>query len=149
MACGDYERARASAEESHAILCRSDTGGILASLGILARVASYQGDDAMAQPLYEQMLAIQRVQGDRRGVASCLESLASIAIVRQKPIRAARLFGAAAALRDALPATTDCDENDRQVALLRARLGEEAFAGAWAAGRAMTSNEAIEEALAE
>lgn len=37
----------------------------------------------------------------------------------------------------------------RQVAAARAALAEEAFAAAWAAGRAMTLDEAVAEALAQ
>ena len=42
-----------------------------------------------------------------------------------------------------------CAEVERPVAAARAALGEEAFAAAWAAGRALTIEQAVAEALAE
>ena len=74
--------------------------------------------------------------------------------------RAARLFGAAAALRatlsDAAPrgfslglAPQSCDEYERQVAATRAALGAEAFAAAWAAGMALTPEQVRADALQE
>ncbi len=41
----------------------------------------------------------------------------------------------------------DRADYDRIVATVRAQLGEEAFAAAWEAGRAMTLDDAIAEAL--
>jgi hypothetical protein len=71
--------------------------------------------------------------------------------------RAVRLFGAAAALRAALGdaasrswsiplAPANRDEYERQVAATRAALGVDAFA-AWAAGMALTPEQACAEAL--
>jgi hypothetical protein len=68
------------------------------------------------------------------------------AVLRGQPERAARLFGAAAALRDAsgveLPAS-EREDHDRDLTDVRARLDSVAFAAAWAAGRAMTLDEAL------
>jgi hypothetical protein len=64
--------------------------------------------------------------------------------------RAARLFGAAAALREAIGAPLPPVEHaayDRSVAALRAALPEAAFAAAWAEGRRMTVDQAIDTAL--
>jgi hypothetical protein len=43
----------------------------------------------------------------------------------------------------------DRAEHDRSVTAVRAALGQEAFAAAWAAGRAMTLEDAIRDALAQ
>ncbi|HET9224487.1 MAG TPA: hypothetical protein VFO07_18385, partial [Roseiflexaceae bacterium] len=67
-----------------------------------------------------------------------------------RPELAARLLGAADALLLALGQPRDwidSSDHDRVVAATRAQLGEEAFATAWEAGRAMTLEQAIEEAL--
>jgi hypothetical protein len=40
-------------------------------------------------------------------------------------------------------------EREARLAVARAALGEEAFAAAWAAGQAMTPEQALEDALAE
>ena len=61
------------------------------------------------------------------------------------------LLGAAAALREEsgvpVPAS-EREDHDRAVAAARTTLGETAFAAAWAAGRALTMEEAVNEALA-
>lgn len=64
--------------------------------------------------------------------------------------RAARLFGAAAALREragAAAAARDRAKFERDVAAVRATLGPPAFDAAWAEGRAMPLDQAIAYAL--
>lgn len=61
-------------------------------------------------------------------------------------MRAARLFVAAAALREAVGASMDPVDraaSDRDVAHLRARLDEAVVARAWAAGRGLPLAEAM------
>jgi hypothetical protein len=78
--------------------------------------------------------------------------LAGIAGRQGNPERAARLFGAAEALREktgtapAFPATQALYERD--LSSVRARLGSDAFGSAWAEGRAMRPEEAAAEAIA-
>jgi DNA-binding NarL/FixJ family response regulator len=77
--------------------------------------------------------------------------LGSLAAVQRQPERAARLIGAAAVLHKttrtrAIPLIEALFAEGIQLA--RQALGEEAFATAWAAGSAMSSEEAIAEALA-
>jgi hypothetical protein len=60
------------------------------------------------------------------------------------------LFGAAAALREAICIPLPAYERvayDREVRAARAALGEDAFAAAWAAGRALSLEEAAAPAL--
>jgi hypothetical protein len=67
------------------------------------------------------------------------------------PARAARLYGAAEALREAIPAPlppADPADHERQAAATRDTLGKKAFAAAWAAGRQMTMEQAVAYALA-
>jgi hypothetical protein len=67
-----------------------------------------------------------------------------------EPERAAKLWGAAESLRDSLGLPlppNELEEYDRNRAAAREALGEEAFARAGAAGRAMTVEQAIEYAL--
>jgi hypothetical protein len=67
-------------------------------------------------------------------------------------VRAARLLGAAAALRDTTgPPVPPIDQAEREqhVSALRAALGEPAFAAAWAEGRRLTPEQAIHVALEE
>jgi TPP-dependent trihydroxycyclohexane-1,2-dione (THcHDO) dehydratase len=77
--------------------------------------------------------------------------MASTAGVAGHGVRAARLLGAAMAQREALEAPQPANEQAdvaQAVATARAALGEEAWAAAFAAGRALTLEEALAEALA-
>src|SRR5436853_427788 len=88
----------------------------------------------------------------RWGLASGVDAFGQLAAAEHQPARAARLMGAAEALHEALhipvPYCSRAD-HDRAVAAARAALGEEAFAAAWAEGRAMTLEQAIAFALQE
>jgi hypothetical protein len=78
------------------------------------------------------------------------EGLAGAAAGRGHYERAARLIGAAEASREALGRDRSAFEqsaHDRRVASTLAGLGGTAFAAAWAEGRAMTLEQAIEYAL--
>jgi hypothetical protein len=75
-----------------------------------------------------------------------------VARVDGTPDRAARLLGAAQALRDTIRrrfSAGQARELDAEVALLRAALGGPAFAAAWAEGRAMSLEQAVAYALDE
>ncbi len=120
----------------------------LACAGILAY---YQGDFGGARSLLEESLAIKQDLGDKLGIAECLAVLAEVASSRGQMEQAARLFGAAEALREILGAPRPRSQRagvERHVTGVRAALGQEAFAAAWAAGRAMTLSEAVADALA-
>jgi hypothetical protein len=59
---------------------------------------------------------------------------------------ATQLFGAAESMREATGVSIPLDERveyDRDVAAAHARLGDPAFATAWAEGRAMTPDRAV------
>jgi hypothetical protein len=81
-----------------------------------------------------------------------LEGFALIASAQEQPERAARLWGAAVELRGeigSLLPLNEREEYDRNIAMVRTALGEEAFTAAWAEGRAMTMEQAIAYALSE
>jgi class 3 adenylate cyclase len=132
---------------SRTALPRQQTLKALCSLGNVARD---QGDYGAARALHEESLTICREIGDRQGIVKNLEGLAALAVTQAQPECAARLFGTAESIREAfhfpLP-TADGAEHERFVAAVRAALGEEAFATAWAEGRAMTTEEAVTRAL--
>jgi predicted ATPase/DNA-binding CsgD family transcriptional regulator len=89
--------------------------------------------------------------GDRAFLVSGLHTLAEAEAKRGRRPRAARLLGATAALRDALGAhrsPLQRDQEARIIGMVRARLGEAAFATAVAAGRTLTIEQAIAETLA-
>jgi hypothetical protein len=98
-----------------------------------------------------EALALARAIGDRHDVAWLLEDLAMIGATQGPPELAARLFGAAAALRKAfgMPSGQYATADYRQrTGSVRTALGEARFAAAWAEGQAMTLEQAVDAALA-
>ena len=90
--------------------------------------------------------------GHRPAVANQFESFAFIAVAQAQPERAARLLGAAEALREVVGTPMLEDERveyDRQVAALRAALDPARLDEAWAAGNALDMDQAIADALQE
>ncbi len=143
----DDTTARPRLEESVAIFRQMDNrGGVARSLSHLASVVAFQGDDEVARTLFEQSLVLLREVGDKAGMASCLAGLAGVIAAQGEPVRAVLLWGAVESLRETLGAPIPPGEHaryDRAVAIVRAQLGEKAFAAAWAEGRTMTPEQAL------
>jgi tetratricopeptide (TPR) repeat protein len=148
---GDHDRARAALEEGLAY-SRQEENWYLASsaLQYLSRLAFEQGDYARAAALRREDLMVQRELAPTAplGAMGCLEGVALLAVVQNQPAAAARLFGAAATLRDR---AEDIDRAERKlsapwVAAAREELGEEAFTSEWEAGRALSLEVALAEA---
>ncbi len=150
---GDYGMATAFLEESLAIgQGTGDKWGMAYSQSTLGNVAFNQGNYERAMALLKESLVLRREVGSKQGVAECLERLAGVAGAQGQSERAARLFGAAEALRVSIGAPlarVDRLDYDRNVAATRAGVDELAFATAWAEGRAMTLEQAIEYALSD
>jgi len=147
----DYTRARARFEESLALRRElGDTWGLAQSLMGLATVEQEAGAYGEAHALLKEGLAIELDAGDRLGMAGTLESLAALAAAEGRWVQAARLQAAASLLRERLgvhPWETVTRDRERQVDAARTALGEDAFAEAWANGRAMTLDETLAYAL--
>jgi DNA-binding CsgD family transcriptional regulator len=114
-------------------------------------VSCDQGDTSQAVALLAEGLALITELGDRRIIALALDGVAGLAIAWRQPERAARLFGAAAALREVtgLPIDPAClAAHDRNVTAGRASLGEDAFDAEWLAGAALPLPVAVAEATA-
>src|SRR5262249_34525659 len=108
------------------------------------------GDNGAARALFQESLTIHREAGGKPRIVTDLEGLAAVAVAQAQPERAARLFGAAEALREAMGAPlppADRPEHARAVASARTALGDEAFAAAWVEGRALSMEAAITYAL--
>jgi hypothetical protein len=121
---------------------RSETGHILRKQGRYDEAALVYG---------ETIRAFQEL-GQFAAVAHELESFAFIAIAQSQVQRAARLLGAAESLRERIntPMTAlERSEYDQHVAALQAQMDEPAFAAAWAEGRALTMEQAVDYALQE
>jgi len=145
---GSWDAARRLFEESMTIWQEiGDTQNSALARTNLGFVALNCGDHTSAAREFAASLAAQRELGDRRRMAYSLEGFAFLAIAQGDAARGARLFGAVEAFRESVGSRLfPLPGRDRMVAQARALLGEEAFVGAWAAGRTMTLVQAIEEA---
>jgi non-specific serine/threonine protein kinase len=153
---GDLERATACCEESLAFARRAGADypeGL--ALRVLADVARQRGDLAGAEGLGREQLLVWQRLGAPTHLARNLEGLgltAAVAGEGARAARAARLLGAAAALRERVGAPLRAGRRasmEREIAVARATLGEVAWAAAFAAGRTLTLEEAITEALGD
>ncbi|NTU81291.1 MAG: helix-turn-helix domain-containing protein, partial [Chloroflexales bacterium] len=149
---GDYERAAELYSESlglyHELGNQAELPAILHNQGY---VALGQGDVGAAQELFRESLRRQHGRGNVRGLAEGLAGLAAVAAAMGASTEAARLFGAVEALRSAHPGPmwpAERFEVERQLAALRGRLPERVFAEQWAAGRTLSLEQVIAEALA-
>ncbi len=149
----DFVAARSLYQESLGIFRElRDKRSIAVSAVNLGIVASHQGDYPAARSLLEESLSIQLESADKGSICHELDAFGILAAAQRQAERAARLLGAAEALREAIDAPLPPSErasHDSDIAGVRAALGEEAFATAWAQGRAMTLEQAIEYALKE
>jgi predicted ATPase/class 3 adenylate cyclase len=151
QAQGDTAEAATRLREGLVLLQElGDTASSAVALADLADIAVVQGDYAQAADLLRASLTLERDVGNSLTIAWCLTDLASVATAQGHMEQAARLFAAVATLRDTGDMQMDLPQQaewDRNVATMRAQLGEAAFAAAWAAGRALSLNQAIVEAL--
>ncbi len=120
------------------------------TLYLLGEVAIGQGDYEGAQPRLEESLALRQQVGVKSlDNASVVFGFGSLATRLGKPEQAARLFGSADAIWggiDKLPLGRRVNLQ-REIATVRAKLGEAEFASAWAVGQAMTPEQAVAYAL--
>jgi len=113
-------------------------------------IARYEGDYEQATGLYLESLMLSEELGDKAVLAACLLGLANVICTQGQAERAARLFGAEEALRESIGAHLSPSERaayDHNVSIACGALSKEAFAAAWAEGRAMTLQQAVAYAL--
>ena len=122
--------------------------GIATALQYLAGAVLAAGDPDRALTHRRESVARFAELGDTWHVAQGVTDIALILADRLPPDQAVRLLGAADAARDAAIAPllpTTAQRHERVVANLRARLGDDAFAAAWSAGRAMPHDAVLAE----
>jgi len=145
---GDYVLARTLYEEGLAILRESgDEYNIAIALNDLGLVALAQGDDPMARSFLKESLSLRQNLRDLHGIVDSLTAHAALQAVGGTPERAARLYGAAEALREATGislAPVERPSYEREVEAVRAQLDESSFRKAWAQGRGMSLDEALD-----
>ncbi len=155
IARGDIDEATSLVEESLSLFRQlRDRRGIARALGNLGQIARARGDYDQTAALFRESLALFQEIGDKRGIAVCFERLGSMASARRRLGQAARLFGASDALRGAIGVAQAAPgrlvyefggAEDRDA--VRVEVGDDAFETAWAEGRSMTLEQAIELAL--
>lgn len=148
---GHYELATALLDEAR-VLCDAlgSKRSRIAPLHNLAYVLQHQGDEKRAAALFQEGLALACELGITRNIVCCLAGVAGVC-AGAAPERAARLFGAADALRAAAGLSfesVDQTDIERNIARVREHLGDEAFRRAWTAGQAMPFGDVVETALA-
>ena len=79
----------------------------------LGHVALDRGRPARADALFRESLSLARAQGNKRHVGEALAGLAGVAAATGQPEQAARLFGAAGAVRQAVGAALSPADRDR------------------------------------
>jgi non-specific serine/threonine protein kinase len=162
---GDDQRAAALYEDALAIGREiGDKRGTANILTNLAGLACDTGNYERAVRQYGEALNLHLTLGDLRGITWDVDGVAIVAGVRlatgsfdrpdrgQVPdaARVARLFGAADALREMLGSPPPHGEGRsyrRAIAALHSTLDAAAFDAAWTAGKALSMEDAISEAL--
>jgi len=127
-----------------------DRRGVSFSLHNLANVATRQGDLVSAQTYLEEALSILSQIGDERSATNSLESFARLMAKLQHWEGAARLLGAAAALRQGAGLSVpqkECEAYDCLVASVRDALGHQGYSHFLNDGRTMGLEAAIDLAL--
>ena len=147
---GDTARAGELLEESLALFrAIGSERGVAFAQHSLGRLALGLGDIGRAAACHAEALAIRHTLADRHGVTLDLERLAAVAVAAERPVHAARLCGAAEALRSAIGvrrSPRDEAAHAEVVARARAALGA-AFGPARVAGW-LAPDQAVAGALA-
>jgi predicted ATPase/DNA-binding SARP family transcriptional activator/DNA-binding CsgD family transcriptional regulator len=144
---GDPEQATELLEDSLALFRDiGDSSNVAISLMYSALAALTRGDHERVRALSEESLKLLQKAEDKQHIADCLEIMAGGAGAQGQAHRAARLWGAAEALRADIG--VPLQPEDRRVlepylATARASLSEEAWQAALEEGRAMMPEQAI------
>jgi non-specific serine/threonine protein kinase len=149
---GDHGRAEpyfaASLDLAQALTSDRLAAYALTYLGLLAQLR-HDRDHALS--LFTEALGRCQEIGNQLPTPRCLEGLAVAAADRGRIDQAARLFGAAEAMRDAIGEpmyAADHAVYDPHVSAWQRRLGDAAFAAAWNSGRHALHEHILEDAMA-
>lgn len=138
-------------EENLALRRRmGDRMGTASGLSVLGMAALDRGDPEAAKSFIVESLTLSSVLGQEPLIAENLEVLAGISGEQGFEMRAAQLWGAAEALREAIGIPQPHDEKrvlEPFLEAARSRLDEATFRAAWEEGRVLTEEQAIALAL--
>jgi tetratricopeptide (TPR) repeat protein len=140
---GDVAAARTRTEEALRLYREMEyREGITEALALLGNVETARGDLPYASTLFEESLTMARELKQQELFAIGLEGLAPVRAAQGDPAQAARLWGLAEALREALGAPLPPvvrASYDAAVATVHRQLGEQAFTSTWEEGRVLSS----------
>jgi predicted ATPase/transcriptional regulator with XRE-family HTH domain len=151
---GDVARAAALCKEAMELQrTAEDDWGLSISLGYLGLLATVRGEYADAAAFHRESLQRRWEAAVWEDIAASLADLAALAAAVARPEQAARLFGAATAMREAtgrllsplFPERVVFEQAEERA---RAALGSVHFAAAETDGRALSHEQAIAEATA-
>ncbi|MGH2347247.1 MAG: ATP-binding protein, partial [Chloroflexota bacterium] len=147
---GDLEQAGALSRESLALRRElGDRQGMADCLTVLAYASRAGGELDQAAAYFRDAVDLSRRIGNAPAEAAALIGLAGLAADRGDAARAARLLGMAA-LRRAAGQSAPPPEHDRydeEMVRVQAMLGEPAWTTLWTAGRDLSAEAALSEAL--
>jgi predicted ATPase/DNA-binding CsgD family transcriptional regulator len=110
-------------------------------------------DPKRAAEYFAESLQLRQALGNTLAMAECFEGFAALASAAGRPRRAARLYGAAEAIREAtgfkLLDPADRAVWERHLEQVQKRLGPSRFSTEWAAGRDLSPHEAAKFALSD
>ena len=149
----DYEVAKSLFEES--LVIGRQTGnkyGIALSLGSMGTVDWYQHNYQQATTRLQEGLSLHYELGDKPGMLHCLETLGKVAASQGRVERAARLWGATAALREVTGSPLppgDRADHESSMAAAREKIGIDTFEAAWGEGHRMPMEDIVLYAVRE
>src|SRR3989449_4662824 len=148
QASGDLAAARAAFDEGVALALQDGYNAPIAHLATMrGRLALAEGDNAGALGSFAIGLASLKRTKNHWSTIILVEDLARIAADRGDAVRATRLLGAAANLREeagAAPLPLEREILDRLAGTVRASLGVTAFEAAFQAGQALSLSSALD-----
>ena len=127
---------------------------MITCLGHLGLLALIRGDYESAPTLLRESLRLAWELDYKQSIQHCLYTLACVTACREQPVRATRLWGAVEGMEEAYgahltPVILSLTNYEGHLSRGRSQLGEEGFAVAWAGGKAMSLEQAIEYALSD
>jgi ATP/maltotriose-dependent transcriptional regulator MalT len=155
LAQGEVSKAQARLEEALVLIRAAGmpehTAYVLTQL---AGIAFLQGNHAMAAAWWKESLALLRQGGDNEGLRHCLQQVGCQVARQGEAGWAARLWGAAERFSEVsdrpnpfipffVRTAAERESYEHAVDAVRAKLGEHAFAQAFAEGQTMTPEQAL------
>jgi DNA-binding CsgD family transcriptional regulator len=152
---GDLEYSATLHEESLELSRQiRDPQGIFTCLAHLGYLGLLKADFEGAVSRLREALRLAWETDYKVGIQTSLHVLASVAASREQPVRAARLWGAVEGIEEAYGAhltlmARSITNFEGRLAAAHSQLDEETWLEAWAQGKSMPSEQAVEYALSE